>query len=146
MANGSETEAKNVEAFRAQLELFNKRDLAGVAYHQRRRCRASRSHSEPKDTNSKGNEASLGEFMKAFADARLTLTSIWGAGDWVAARRVFEGTNKGASPSMGIKKPTGKSVQVHYLEFRRDCNGKIKEDWLIFDTMAFAGQLGLLGS
>ena len=145
MASGSETEAKNVAAFRSQLELFNAHNLAGVAAFNATDA-VFHDLTQPKDTDSKGNEASLGEFMKAFPDARLTATSVWGAGEWVAARGVFEGTNKGTSPSMGIKTPTGKSVQVHYLEFTRFENGKIKEDWLIFDTMAFAGQLGLLGS
>jgi hypothetical protein len=32
------------------------------------------------------------------------------------------------------------------LEISKYENGTLTEDWLIFDTMGFAGQLGLLGS
>ena len=45
---------------------------------------------------------------------------------------------------MGIKKPTGKAVSVRYLDITRWENGKIKEEWLFYDGMAIAGQLGLL--
>ena len=79
-------------------------------------------------------------------NSQLTVDAVWGAGDYIAARGIFEGTNTGASPSMGIKKATGKPVQSHFLEISKYENGKIKEDWLIFDSMAFAAQLGLLGS
>lgn len=44
---------------------------------------------------------------------------------------------------MGITKPTGKAAKVRFLEITRIENGKIKEDWLVFDSLALATQLGL---
>jgi predicted ester cyclase len=68
---------------------------------------------------------------------------MWGAGDYVVTEGTFGGTNKGAMPAMGIKKATGKSVKVRFVEITRIEAGKIKEDWLVFDSLAFATQLGL---
>jgi predicted ester cyclase len=44
---------------------------------------------------------------------------------------------------MGIAKATGKAAKVRFIEITKIENGKIKEDWLVFDSLAFATQLGL---
>ena len=145
VSSGSDAEAKNVEAFRASTDAFNKRDVKALAAFNTPDV-VFHDLTQPKDMNAKENEAMMGGFFTAFPDARLTLDSSWGAGDYVVTRGTFEGTNKGAAPAMGIKKPTGKPVRVRFLEITRLEGGKYKEDWLIFDSMAFAGQLGLLGN
>ena len=145
VSSGADLESKNVAAFRGGVDAFNKHDTKGVAdynapdavYHDM---------TQPKDMDGKGNEAMLKEFIKAFPDCHLTINSLWGAGDYVVARGVFEGTNTGNSPSMGIRKPTGKAARMQFIEFTRYDGGKIKEDWLFFDGMAFATQLGLAGN
>ena len=83
--------------------------------------------------------------FKAFPDAKLVPLSIWGAGDYVVAVGRFEGTNKGPMAAMGIKKATGKSVSVRYLDIARWEGGKVQEEWLFYNGMAMAGQLGMMG-
>jgi predicted ester cyclase len=143
IASGSAGESKNVEAFEAQLELFNKHDLKGVESYN---APDAMFHdiSSPKDTDAKGNAAALAGFFKAYSDCRLVVTSVWGAGDYVVAQGTFEGTNDGPSPMMGIKKATRKSVKVPFLEITRYESGKVKDDWVAFDSMAFGQQLGLM--
>jgi len=142
VSTGSEAEAKNVEVFRASVEAFNKHDLKAVEalntpdviFHDM---------TQPKDMDAKANHAMTMSFFKGFPDAMLTVDSIFGAGDYTVARGTFEATNKGAMPDMGIKKPTNKSVRAHFIEITKYEGGKTKEDWLFFDSMAFASQLGL---
>ena len=80
----------------------------------------------------------------AFPDAKVATTSVWGAGDYVVVAGRFEGTNSGPFAAMGVKKATGKPVAVRFVEITKWQGGKVKEDWLFYDGMAFAGQLGLL--
>jgi predicted ester cyclase len=143
--SGSETESTNVEAFRAQMELFNQHDLKGL---EATTAPGAMFHdlTAPKDTDARGNIAELRGFIKAFPDCRLVTTSVWGAGDYVVAQGTFEGTNNGAAPMMNIKKPTKKAVKVPFLEITRFEGGKVKEDWVAFDSLAFALQLELMSA
>jgi predicted ester cyclase len=95
-------------------------------------------YTQPKDMDSSGEHRGLVELFKGFPDAMLEAASMWGAGDYVVTEGTFSGTNKGAVPMMGIKKPTGKAAKVRFLEITKIEGGKIKEDWLVFDSMAFA--------
>jgi predicted ester cyclase len=141
---GSPTEQRNVASFEAQISAFNAHDVKGVTADN---APAAVFHdvTAPKDQNAKESAAGLAGMFRAFPDAKLTPSSIWGAGDYVVVVGHFEGTNRGTSAMMGIKKPTGKPARVGYLEIARYENGKVKEDWLFFNGMAFASQLGLVG-
>jgi hypothetical protein len=44
---------------------------------------------------------------------------------------------------MGIKQATNKPIRSQFIEIVKFENGKFKEDWLIYDMMAFMGQLGM---
>ncbi len=144
-SQGGEGETGNVERFKAQIASFNKHDAKGAnafnaadaVYHD---------ITQPRDMTAADSIRMAEGFFKAFPDSRLTLTSVWGAGDYVVAEGVFEGTNKGTAPQMGIEKATGRPVRVGFLEISRFSEGQLKEDWLLFDSMAMATQLGLTGS
>jgi predicted ester cyclase len=143
IAAGSPAEQRNVETYKSQMAAFNSHDTvaanvdnaADAVFHD---------VTAPKDQNLKENTAAAAEMFRAFPDAKLVSSSIWGAGDYVVTVGRFEGTNGGAFPMMGIKKPTGKTARVGYVEIARFENGKVKEDWLFYNGMAFASQLGLL--
>jgi predicted ester cyclase len=122
VSTGSDAERANVETFRANMAAFNAHD---------------------QNTLAALNVSGLVQLFKGFPDAMLAAASMWGAGDYVVTEGTFSGTNKGAVPMMGIKKPTGKAAKVRFLEITKIEGGKIKEDWLVFDSMAFAQQLGL---
>ena len=138
----SDSERANVETFRANVAAFNAHDPKALAamnapdtvFHD---------YTQAKDFDGKGNVAAVAELFKGFPDAKIEATTMWGAGDYVVTEGTFSGTNKGAVPTMGIRKPTGKSAAVRFLEVTKIEGGKIKEDWLVFNSAAFAGQLGL---
>jgi predicted ester cyclase len=144
VAGGTPAEMSNVETSRVQMAAFNSHNAKGVdtynaadsVYHDM---------AMPKDQNSKENLAGTLDMFKAFPDAKLATSSIWAAGDYVVVTGRFEGTNKGPMAALGIKKATGKSVSVRYLDIARWEGGKIKEEWLFYNGMAFATQLGMVG-
>ena len=143
LAAGTPAELSNVELLRAQMAAYNSHDVKGVetfnspdfVYHDM---------TMPADQTAKESSASTANFFKAFPDAKLVPGPAWGAGSYVVMTGRFEGTNTGAMPAMGIKKPTGKTVSVRYLDITRWEGGKLKEEWLFYDGMSMARQLGLL--
>ncbi|HEV8398160.1 MAG TPA: ester cyclase [Vicinamibacterales bacterium] len=142
ISTGSDTERAAVDTFRANMAAFNAHDQKTLAamnaadgvFHD---------YTQAKDMTSADNITGLVQLFKGFPDAMLEAASMWGAGDYVVTEGTFSGTNKGAVPMMGIKKPTGKTAKVRFLEITKIEAGKIEEDWLVFDSMAFAAQLGL---
>ena len=143
IAAGSPAEQRNVEAFKAQIAAFNAHDVKGANADNAPDI-VFRDITAPKDMNAKENTAGTAEMFKAFPNVTLTPSSVWGAGDYVVQVGRFQGTNTGPFAMMGIKKATGKQVSAGYVEIVRFENGKIKEDWLFYNGMAFAGQLGLI--
>jgi predicted ester cyclase len=143
VAAGTPAELSNVDLLRAQMAAYNSHDAKGVGaynapdlvYHDM---------TMPADQTAKESYASTVEFFNAFPDAKLAPASVWGAGSYAVVTGRFEGTNTGPMPAMGIKKPTGKAVSIRYLDITRWEGGKLKEEWLFYDGMAMARQLGLL--
>jgi predicted ester cyclase len=141
LAAGTPAELSNVELLRAQMAAYNTHDVKGMdtfnspdfVYHDM---------TMPADQTAKESSASTANFFKAFPDAKLVPGPAWGAGNYVVMTGRFEGTNTGAMPAMGIKKPTGKTVSVRYLDITRWEGGKLKEEWLFYDGMTMARQLG----
>lgn len=142
VSTGSDAERANVEIFRANMAAFNAHDQKTLA-SMNAADSVFHDYTQPKDMTSADNINGLVQLFKGFPDAMLEAASMWGAGDYVVTEGTFSGTNKGAVPMMGIKKATGKAAKVRFLEITKIEAGKIKEDWLVFDSMAFAAQLGL---
>ena len=144
VVGGTPAEMSNVESVRFQMAAYNSHDAKGFnaynapdsVYHDM---------AMPNDQTAKESLAGTLDMLKAFPDAKLVPLSIWGAGDYVVVVGRFEGTNKGPMAAMGIKKATGKSVSVRFLDITRWESGKIKEDRLFYDGMAMAAQLGIAG-
>jgi predicted ester cyclase len=142
VAKNDDAEAKNVATVVRLFDSFNRHDLPAAdalmadsyVLHEIAR---------PQDLDKKANDASTLELIQGFPDVKVTATDTWGAGDYVVATGTLSGTNKGAIPSMGVKKATGKPVQLKFLEIFRLENGKIVEDWLFYNGASFAAQLGL---
>jgi steroid delta-isomerase-like uncharacterized protein len=84
-------------------------------------------------------------WLRAFPDARVTVTNEVFAGDWAATQATFTGTHTEtfASPDGDIP-ATNKSVTGRAAELIRVADGKIVEDHLYFDNMEVLTQLGLV--
>jgi predicted ester cyclase len=143
LASGTPGELSNVDLLRAQIAAYNSRDAKGAASYNAPDM-LYRDLAMPADQTAAESYEGMQAFFKAFPDAKLAATSAWGAGSYVVATGRVEGTNRGAIPAMGVKRPTGKAVSVRYLDITRWEGGKIKEEWIFYDRLAMARQLGLI--
>ena len=137
MADAREIGAKFVEAFNAHDEA-RIRELHGenVVFEG------------PGDVKLEGREPAVlyaMSWLRAFPDARLTVTNEVAAGDWVVQECTFEGTHEDtlASPGGDIaathKRVKGRSVSIFKVE-----GGVMTEIRLYFDQVQLMTQLGLM--
>jgi steroid delta-isomerase-like uncharacterized protein len=84
-------------------------------------------------------EEMFNSFLSAFPGMTVTIADIFGVGDRVAARHIFRGTHQGEL--MGIP-PTGKEVTFTGNDIYRFANGKIAEEWSMFDALGLMQQIG----
>jgi predicted ester cyclase len=77
-------------------------------------------------------------FLAGFPDLRATIDEIFAAGDWVAARLTWAGTNTG---ELFGQPPTGKPMSITELEIVRIQDGKIVDLRNAFDSQTLAAQL-----
>jgi len=141
VAKNDKTESANVDAFKAQLEAWNKHDAAAVDDFVPDGAEL-RDITKPEETTKEQRSESNKNYWEAFPDARLSTSSIWGVGHYVVIVGRFEGTNDGASPATQMEK-TGKKVSVPFLEIARLEGGKFNQGWLFMDGAALDTQLGL---
>lgn len=80
-------------------------------------------------------------FGSGFPDMSLTVEDSVAEGDKVVTRGYFTGTHKGAF--QGIP-PTGKKINVKYMDEWRVKNGKLAENWVRIDMLSMMQQLGVV--
>jgi steroid delta-isomerase-like uncharacterized protein len=78
-------------------------------------------------------------FLKAFPDRQLTIEDQVGEGDKVATRITMRATQTGKLP--GIP-PTGKRVTIESMHICRISDGRIAEEWELFDALGMMRRLG----
>jgi predicted ester cyclase len=84
-------------------------------------------------------------WLRAFPDAKVTVTNEVIAGEWAMTQGEYNGTHtETLSSPEGDIPATGKSVTGRAAEFIRVVDGKIVEDHLYFDNMEILTQLGLV--
>lgn len=99
----------------------------------------------PKDWDKKEAIKMHEELFKAFSNLKITPTATYAAGDYVWVTGTFAGKNDGPAPDMGIKKATGKDMSLTFLQlWKLDKDGKITNSWGYWNSMKFAGDLGML--
>jgi predicted ester cyclase len=143
IAAGTPAELSNVESIRAQMAAYNSRDVKGVDAHNAPDL-VYHDMAMAADQTAKESIAGMQELFKAFPDIKLVPESVWGAGNYVVVTGRQEGTNTGPMPSLGLKKATNKLVSARYLDITRWEKGKIMEEWLFYDGMVMARQLGMI--
>ena len=87
-----------------------------------------------------GFKQTISMFRAAFPDIRVMLEDLLVASDKVGTRGTMRGTHQGEF--MGIE-PTGKQVEVKYIDVWRVENGRLAENWVQMDMLGLMGQLGL---
>jgi steroid delta-isomerase-like uncharacterized protein len=85
-----------------------------------------------------GLRARVGLYQDA-ADGHWDVQELFSAGDRVVARWVGNGTHQGEL--MGID-PTGKPISVEAISVFRMVDGKIAEEWTVWDALGLLQQVG----
>lgn len=101
------------------------------------------SYASPDDQ--KGKDAVMADmqmWLKAFPDAKPSITRIFGAGDFVVAEVALAGTHKGP---LGPVKATNKPVNVQAFEVFQIKDGKIAKGWKYMSTLEVMTQIGEAG-
>ena len=78
-------------------------------------------------------------FQAAFSDKVATCGARLYMGEWAAAFGKQEATHSGTF--MGIA-PTGKRVEIPYMDFWKVVDGKIVDNWVMVDFASVLAQLG----
>lgn len=86
-----------------------------------------------------GAKEFAGQYVSAFSGMSVKTEEILAEGDRVAARWTARGTHTGA---LGDIPPSGRDVTVSGSTFYRIENGKIAEDWTIYDSLGLMQQIG----
>ena len=79
-------------------------------------------------------------FQAAFSDKVCIDEARLYMGEWAAAFGRQEATHSGAF--MGIE-PTGKTVEIRYMDFWKVVDGKIQDNWVMVDFPHVMAQLGV---
>lgn len=93
-----------------------------------------------------GLEAAKGHmqmYKSAFSDASLEIVELFATGDRVVGRWRATGTNDG---SLGSIAPTGKQVTLAGISIFRVENGRLAEEWELFEELQMLQQLGAIPS
>ena len=90
-----------------------------------------------------GGKMFLGAFVNAFPDSHVTIDDMIAEGDRVVTKKTFTGTH--TADFMGIA-PTGKRVEIQYVDILRLRDGHITEHWLSMDQLSLMQQLGVIAS
>ena len=78
-------------------------------------------------------------YLTGFPDGTITVDDQIAEGELVATRWTGRGTNAGQL--MGMP-PTGREVTITGISYSRIVDGKVRESWLIWDTLSMMQQLG----
>jgi steroid delta-isomerase-like uncharacterized protein len=82
----------------------------------------------------------------AFPDSKVEVTNLIATDEWVVSEFIGRGTHKGPlNGPGGAIPPTGKRLEMRFVEVFRIKNGKISEHRAYFDAATMMRQLGLMG-
>ncbi len=79
---------------------------------------------------------------QAIPDLQNTIEDMVAEGDKVVTRFRGRGTHQGETEAFGP--PTGNRIEVTGITIQRFAEGKIVEDWTIFDALGMMRQLGMI--
>ena len=103
-------------------------------------------HSAPAGANNRqAREQSIKAFRAGAPDLHVTIDDMIAEGDKVALRWTTRGTERGSVRTpLGVTPPTERAIDIPGINIFRIVNGKIAEEWIVWDTLAWAQQLGLV--
>jgi predicted ester cyclase len=138
IAKDDSGERDNVRALDGLLAAYNKHDTKAFGDSFTDDAVFS-DEAEPTDRDKKTVAERARPAWQAMPDARLTATTTWAAGDYVAAIGTFDATDDHDSE---LHKKTGKKASVPVLLVTKLDHGKVSRAWELYQSMSLFEQLG----
>jgi steroid delta-isomerase-like uncharacterized protein len=129
-----------IDLVKALHRIWNTGDLASIerVYARDFLAHWPPSSEVPERRGSEGIRFGVERIRTAFPDWHEEVLDVFGAGDRVASRYVSSGTHKGTF--WGIE-PTGRRIEIQEMSIFRIADGRIAEQWCMFDDLARLRQL-----
>ncbi|HKY54457.1 MAG TPA: ester cyclase [Anaerolineales bacterium] len=83
----------------------------------------------------------VSSIVAAFPDARYTIENLIAEGDMVVQHVTTRGTHQGEFQGVPA---TGKPITVQVMVISRIANGRIVEEWQLFDALGMMQQMGVI--
>jgi predicted ester cyclase len=130
----------NIDLVKALHHISNTGDLALIdsVYARDFLAHWPASSEVPERRGIDGIRFGVGRIRTAFPDWHEQVVDVFGAGDGVASRYVSTGTHNGTF--WGIE-PTGRRIEIQEMSIFRIAEGRIVEQWCMFDDLARLQQL-----
>ena len=130
----------NIELVQALHHIWNSGDIALIdsVYAQDFLAHWPASSEVPERRGIEGIRFGVGRIRTAFPDWHERVLDVFGSGDRVASRYVSTGTHNGAFWGIG---PTGRRIEIQEMSIFRIADGRIVEQWCMFDDLARLQQL-----
>ena len=80
------------------------------------------------------------DYSLAFHDSNVTVKDQIAKDDMIVTKWAFEGVHKG---KFGELPPTGNKIKLEGISIHRLVNGKIVDEWEVYDELGMMKQLGL---
>lgn len=84
-------------------------------------------------------EQSIRSYRQASPDLVVSIDDIIGEGDKVALRWTDRGPLR---TPLGVAPPTDRAISIPGINIFRIADGKITDEWIVWDTLSWARQLG----
>ncbi len=92
----------------------------------------------PEPLDGQAHKESARTFYEAFPDLRHSIEDQIAEGDRVVTRMTNRGTHRGEFMSV---QPTGRATAIEVIDIIRISNGKIVEEWMLFNKFALMQQI-----
>ena len=120
-------------------EAFNERNLE-VADEVYASGFISHESADPVERDPEYVKQFVGMYRTAFPDGHTTVEDVISEGDRVVYRWTFRGTHRGELMEIT---PTERQVTITGITIDRISDGKIEEEWNLFDQLGLLQQLGV---
>jgi steroid delta-isomerase-like uncharacterized protein len=120
-------------------EAFNERNLE-VADEVYASGFISHESADPVERDPEYVKQFVGMYRTAFPDGHTTVEDVISEGDRVVYRWTFRGTHRGELMEIP---PTERQVTITGITIDRISDGKIEEEWNLFDQLGLLQQLGV---
>ncbi|GAM97060.1 hypothetical protein U91I_00682 [alpha proteobacterium U9-1i] len=131
-----------IELVRALHEIWNGGDVFSIdaVYAEDFVAHWPASSEVPERRGLEGVRFGVRRIRTAFPDWHERIEDVFSSGDRVASRYISSGTHQGEFWGLA---PTGRRIEIQEMSIYRIANGRVAEQWCMFDELARLQQIGV---